>query len=139
GASYGGIASAFIAFKHPEIFGNVLSMSGAYAWYPGEESWLQMIKDVEKIEHWWSNEDEKEKEWVIRQFAQHETLPLKFYIDVGILEEKDPTGLFTSNRNFRSFLQTKGYSFSYMEFPGGHDFVCWRGSIADGLIYLIGY
>ncbi|UCC20524.1 MAG: hypothetical protein JSV62_04340, partial [Promethearchaeota archaeon] len=42
GASYGGIASAFIAFKHPEIFGNVLSMSGAYAWYPGEESWLQM-------------------------------------------------------------------------------------------------
>ena len=138
GASYGGIASAFIAFKHPEIFGNILSMSGTYSWYPGAEYWQQRIKDLENLVQWWSKEDEKEGEWLIRQFAQTKRLPLKFYLDVGILEETDPAGLFISNRHFRTVLQDKGYTFSYVEFLGGHDFVCWRGSIADGLIYLIG-
>jgi len=49
GASYGGIASAYIAFKHPEIFGNILSMSGTYSWYPGAEFWQQRIKDLENL------------------------------------------------------------------------------------------
>jgi len=138
GASYGGIASAYIAFKHPEIFSNILSMSGTYSWYPGAGFWLQRIKDLENLVQWWTKEDEREEEWLIHQFAQTERLPLKFYLDVGILEETDPTGLFISNRHFRTVLQDKGYPFSYVEFLGGHDFVCWRGSIADGLIYLIG-
>lgn len=138
GASYGGIASAFMAFKHPEIFTNILSMSGAYSWYPGAENWLQRIKDIDNFEHWWTKEDEAEPEWLARQFAQNERLPLKFYLDVGVLEESDPTGLFNSNRHFRTILQAKGYPVHYLEFLGGHDFVCWRGSIADGLIYLIG-
>ena len=138
GASYGGIASAFIAFKHSEIFGNVLSMSGTYSWYPGAEFWLSRIDEFEDFEHWWTKEDEKEGEWLALQFAQSERLPLKFYLDVGVLEYMDPTNLFIANRHFRTVLQAKGYPFSYVEFLGGHDFVCWRGSIADGLIYLIG-
>jgi len=138
GASYGGIASSFIAFSHPEIFGNVLSMSGAYSWYPGAEFWVQQIKDLDNIEHWWMKQDEKEPEWLVRQFAQSEKLPLKIYLDVGVLEETSDVNLFISNRNFRTTLQAKGYPFHYVEFLGGHDMVCWRGSIADGLIYLIG-
>ncbi len=138
GASYGGIASTFIAFKHSEIFGNVLSMSGTYSWYPGDKDWQQRIENVEGFEQWWSDDDEKEPRWLARQFNQSERLPLKFYIDVGVLEVDDPTGLFLSNRHFHTLLQSKGYPVHYMEFLGGHDFVCWRGSIADGLIYLIG-
>ncbi|MFX0021985.1 MAG: alpha/beta hydrolase [Candidatus Hermodarchaeota archaeon] len=140
GASYGGIASSFIAFKHPEIFGNVLSMSGAYNWYPGQKQWLSMINDIKNIDKWWTEEEEKEEEWLVHQFARNKRLPLKFYVDVGILEvnKKEPIDLLTSNRHFRNVLNTKGYPVSYVEFLGGHDFVCWRGSIADGLIYLIG-
>lgn len=138
GASYGGIASAFIAFKHPEIFTNILSMSGAYSWYPGADFWLQSIKDIDNFEHWWRKEEEKEVEWLVRQFAQSKKLPLKFYLDVGVLEEADPTNLFIANHHFRNVLNTKGYPVSYVEYLGGHNFVCWRGSIADGLIYLIG-
>ena len=138
GASYGGIASAFIAFKHPEIFTNILSMSGAYSWYPGADFWLQSIKNIDNFEHWWTKEEEKETEWLVRQFAQSKKLPLKFYLDVGVLEEADPTNLFIANHHFRNILNTKGYPVSYVEYLGGHAFVCWRGSIADGLIYLIG-
>lgn len=138
GASYGGIASTFIAFKHPEIFGNILSMSGTYSWYPGAEFWVQRIKDLDDIEHWWTKQDEKEPEWLVRQFAQREKLPLKIYLDVGVLEETSDVNLLNSNRNFRTTLQAKGYPVHYVEFLGGHDMVCWRASIADGLIYLIG-
>jgi len=111
GASGGGVMSTFIAFKHPEIFGNVISMSGSY-WKEGEE--------------------------FAHQFAQSERLPLKFYLDVGVLEETSPSGIFISNRHLRTVLQEKGYPVYYTEFLGGHDFICFRGSIADGLIYLIG-
>jgi len=138
GASYGGIASAFIAFKHPEIFTNILSMSGTYSWYPSAEYWLQRIKNIDNFEHWWTKEDEKEAEWLTRQFAQSKKLPLKFYLDVGVLEEESPINLLISNRHFRTVLQAKGYLVHYLEFLGGHNLVCWRGSIADGLIYLIG-
>lgn len=138
GASYGGIASTFIAFKHPEIFGNVLSMSGGFFWYPGAEIWQKRIEELENYDHWWSKEDEKEGEWLARQFAQSQRLDLKFYLDVGVLEDTDPNNLLIYNRHFRTVLQAMGYPFSYVEFLGGHDFVCWRGTIADGLIYLIG-
>ncbi|KKL97120.1 hypothetical protein LCGC14_1837650, partial [marine sediment metagenome] len=111
GASAGGITSTFIAFKHPEIFGNIISMSGSY-WKVGEE--------------------------FAQQFAQSERLPLKFYLDVGVLEEASPSGIFNSNRHFHTVLQEKGYLVHYTEFLGGHDFICFRGSIADGLLYLIG-
>lgn len=138
GASYGGLASAYIAFKHPEIFGNVLSMSGGYFWYPGSEIWQKRIQEFEDIDHWWSKEDEKEEEWLTRQFIKSKKLPLKIYMDVGVLEESDPSQLFIANHHFRKVLQAKGYTFRYVKFLGGHDFVCWRNSIADGLIYLIG-
>jgi len=42
-------------------------------------------------------------------------------------------------KNFNITMNaTQSIPFHYVEFLGGHDFVCWRGSIADGLIYLIG-
>lgn len=46
GGSYGGLAATFAAFQHPELFGNVLSMSGSY---------------------WWTPPDESEHEWLTRQ------------------------------------------------------------------------
>ena len=73
-------------------------------------------------------------------FSQYERLLLKFYIDVGVLEETDPYNsvVFNPIRNFKAMLQAKGYSHLYVEYLGGHDYVCWRGSIADGLIFLVG-
>jgi hypothetical protein len=35
-------------------------------------------------------------------------------------------------------LKAKGYSVQYSEFCGGHDYVSWRGSFADGLMALAG-
>jgi enterochelin esterase-like enzyme len=35
-------------------------------------------------------------------------------------------------------LLAKGYEVHYQEFVGGHDYLSWRGTLADGLILLTG-
>ncbi len=47
-------------------------------------------------------------------------------------------GTLESNRHMRDVLLAKGYEVHYQEFIGGHDYLSWRGLLADGLIALIG-
>ncbi len=123
GSSAGGLAAAYAALKHPEVFGNVLSQSGAFSLTP---------------------EGYAEDEWLARQFADGDRLPLSFYLDTGILETNSlrapgacPSPL-VANRHLRDVLRAKGYPIHYAEFPGGHDYISWRGTLADGLQALFG-
>jgi enterochelin esterase family protein len=119
GSSLGGLASACAGLMHPEVFGNILSLSGAYWYVPGWETVPSYLRD---------------SGWAMRQYLQSPKLPLRFYIDVGRYEEKQ----LSTNRNFRDILKLKGYPVTYSEYDGGHDYLCWRGSVADGLIALFG-
>ena len=38
----------------------------------------------------------------------------------------------------RDVLLAKGYEVHNQEFQGGHDYLSWRGTLADGLIVLMG-
>jgi enterochelin esterase family protein len=61
-------------------------------------------------------------------------LPVRWYLDVGILD-----GLVRdSTRELRDDLRRAGYAVAYGEYAGGHDFFCWRETLADGLIALLG-
>lgn len=121
GSSYGSLAATFAAFTHPELFGNVLSMSGSF---------------------WWRPEDDAAHEWLTRQFAAAPRRPLRLYLDVGLLETGSvlPGGpsQVAANRRLRDLLRAKGYPLHYAEFNGGHDYCCWRGTLADGLLALRG-
>jgi enterochelin esterase-like enzyme len=122
GSSHGGLAAAFAGLKHPELFGNILSQSGSF---------------------WWKPEDATEYEWLTRQFAVTDRLPLRFYMDVGLLEsiafpgDGCPSPLVAS-RHMRNVLQARGYTLTYAEYNGGHDYLCWQGTLADGLLALVG-
>ncbi|WP_017415819.1 hypothetical protein [Clostridium tunisiense] len=65
-----------------------------------------------------------------------ERLPLKFYLNVGILEPKD--NIIGVNKKLRDVLELKGYEVKYEEFNSGHDYLCWGETLANGLISLIG-
>lgn len=119
GSSLGGVASACAGLMHPQTFGNILSLSGAYWYVPGWETVPSYLRD---------------SGWAMRQYLQSPKLPLRFYIEVGRYEEKQ----LSTNRNFRDILKLKGYPVTYSEYDGGHDYLCWRGSVADGLIALFG-
>lgn len=127
GSSYGGLAATFAAYAHPEVFGRVLSQSGSFWWRPG-----YVMREEAAA-------DDEEWEWLARQFVTAERLPVRFYLDVGNLETKGPPGAptqVTVNRHMRNVLQAKDYQVHYAEFSGGHDYACWRGTLADGLIAL---
>ncbi len=127
GSSYGGIASTWNALKNPDIFGNVLSQSGSYWWHPA-------VRDPK---------DDNEPGWLIRQFVEAERLPLNFYLDIGLLENKGISSLgegmshHSMNRHMRDVLRAKGYPLTYVEYNGGHDYLWWRQTLADGLIALL--
>jgi enterochelin esterase family protein len=127
GSSFGGLAAAFAGLRHPELFGNVLSQSGTFWWYPGFTFWSKPV-------------DQNEGEWLARQFMAAPRLSLRFYLDVGLLERgSDLINLpdqVDATRHMRDSLQAKGYMVRYAEFYGGHEYLCWRGTLADGLLAL---
>jgi enterochelin esterase family protein len=135
GTSLGGLQAVCVGLKHSEVFGNVLSQSGSFAWKP---------------------DGEKEWEWLNRQFVASARLPLRFSFEAGLLEGTwwwrdlvaqqpnpppanliDPT-LLAANRNLRDTLQNKGYAVHYTEFNGNHGMLNWRGTLASHLIALVG-
>jgi enterochelin esterase-like enzyme len=113
GSSGGGQASMCVALRHPELFGSVLSQSGSFFDTP----------------------DTYGDEWVFRQIVTRPRLPLRFYLDVGRFEGNDGP---VCTRSMRNVLEAKGYPVAYAEFDGGHDYSCWRGTLADGLMALYG-
>lgn len=73
--------------------------------------------------------------------AEAPRLPLRFFIEAGTFEN-DIAGsggqILETSRHLRDVLRAKGYQVHYREFAGGHDYLSWRGSLADGLIALMG-
>src|SRR5262245_7820942 len=112
GSSLGGLAATYAGFRHPEVFGNVLSQSGSF---------------------WWKPEGDNKDEWLTRQFEASPKLSVRFYLDVGLME---PPDMVAGNRRMRDALRAKGYQIFYREFNGGHEYVNWRGTFADGLLFL---
>lgn len=125
GASYGGLAAAWAAYVHPELFGKVYSQSGSF---------------------WWAPEWEKtgpftvENEWLTQRFAVNDRLPVEFRLEAGLFEMgmEGQVGIRDATRHLRDLLRVKGYKVSHREYASGHGFEHWRVSFAEGLISLIG-
>jgi enterochelin esterase family protein len=59
--------------------------------------------------------------------------PIRFFLEAGATERD----LLEQNRRMRSVLEVQGYDLTYREYEGGHDYACWRGGLADGLITML--
>jgi len=127
GSSLGGLSAACAGLWHPEAFGNVLSQSGAFHRAPPSGS------DT--------TDSSTEPNWVARQFISSPKKALRFYLDAGSAEFNATGGadsILFCNRTLRDVLRAKGYEVHFQEFAGGHDYLSWRGTLADGLIALMG-
>ncbi len=127
GYSAGGTAAAQIALLHSDVFGNVLSQSGAFRGRdPGDE----------------------EPNATARKYLAVPRRPIRFYLETGLYDNVpganlplykmvlDETNLM-GNRHLRDVLRAKGYDVTYREVGGGHDYVHWRAMLADGLMTLL--
>lgn len=118
GLSLGGLTAAYLGLKHSEVFGNVLSQSGSY-WYKPEDY-----------------EDKENSCWMSSEYEKKDKLPVKFYLNVGVLEAK--AVMIDTNINLKELLISKGYDVHFEQFKSGHDYLCWGETLANGLISLIG-
>jgi len=128
GSSYGGIASTYAGLRHSEVFGNVLCQSGSFWWAPDHNA----FPDIDAT---------TETGWLAKEFIKSPKLPLRFWMDAGVFEV-DSRGIggaiLEPSRHMRDVLLAKGYEVHYQQFNSGHDYLNWRGTLADGLIALVG-
>ncbi|WP_249978569.1 enterochelin esterase [Vreelandella olivaria] len=114
GSSYGGLAAACYTYQAPQRFGMALVQSGSFWWGP-----------------------DGQPQWLLERFRESPRLPIRFYMDAGLLEGASPD-ILGSSRQLAAILHEKGYQVAYREFVGGHDYAMWRGTLADGLQVLLG-
>src|SRR5581483_9788901 len=90
--------------------------------------------------YWGETEGDVESERLNRQLGASPKLPVRFHLEIRPMENTpiDETSMLASNRHLRDVLQAKGYAVHYREFNGGHEYLNWRGTFADGLIALAG-
>ena len=123
GSSAGGLGASYVAFKRPDLFGNVLSQSGAF-WRGAEGS------------------NGSPYEWLTTQIAANPKRDVNFFLDVGALEDHPTLGRSGPNfrdasRRFRDALKSKGYQLTYTEVPGGqHAPEYWRKRLPVGIVTL---
>jgi enterochelin esterase family protein len=125
GSSAGGLGAAYVALAHPELFGLVLSQSGAF-WRGNEAS------------------NEPPYEWLTGQVAMQPRAGIRFFVDVGSVETTGALGgaapsLLEANRRFHAALERAGYAVEYFEVPGGrHSPESWGARLPAGIVALLG-
>ena len=143
GYSAGGLAAAYVALRHSEVFGNVLSQSGAFWWSFEHNGGVcgPRCPDSGGTGGENSKDATTEGNFMVKQFLASPKLPLRFYLGAGTFEiDRDGGGgnILESTRHLRDVLLAKGYQVHYQQFVGGHDGLSWRGTLADGLTALLG-
>jgi enterochelin esterase-like enzyme len=124
GSSYGGLAATYTALTHPELFGNVISQSGSYAWSPpapGAPSTPRALNP--------------ESGWLIKHVAEMKRANIRFSLDVGIWEG---SGMLLANRLMHSVLIGKGYDVTYVEADGTHSSFYWMLRLPQALEVILG-
>jgi enterochelin esterase family protein len=115
GCSLGGLTALFAALRRPDRFGCVHVQSASLWWPSGAEF-------------------EADAGWIVRETRRATRVPAHTYLAVG-LQEWTLLGL---HRHLRDVLELRGSQTHYAEYHGGHDAICWRGGLADGLQALLG-
>ena len=119
GLGVDGLAATLAAFRHPHVFGNVLSQSGSY---------------------WWANSGDIEYESLTRLIAAAPKQPIRFYLEVSLLAGAhdpampDAPSTLAANRHLRDVLIAKGYSVTF-EAVAGEDGR--HGTLGEALAQLL--
>lgn len=103
GASMGGLMALYTGLRLPDVFGNVLSQSGAFHFEQFDTVTVDLVEHLPKRD-------------------------LNVWMDAGKLE-----WLLESSQKMHKLLQSKGYRVIFREFSGGHNYTAWRDDVWRGL------
>jgi enterochelin esterase family protein len=103
GASMGGLMGVCSAVRRPDVFGTVLSQSGAFIINGFESAAFDLVRHLP-------------------------VAPIRVWMDVGEFES-----FLGANRQMHELLEERGYQVTYREYPGGHNYTSWRDDVWRGL------
>ena len=109
GQSFGGLSAVYAALHWPQHFGCAISQSGSF---------------------WWPSRDTPHG-WLIQQLEKglSADASLRFYLEAGRRERL----ILQANQTLQQQLSDAGHQVSYLPVEGGHDALCWRGGLLNGL------
>jgi enterochelin esterase-like enzyme len=110
GASMGGLMALYTGIRLSQMFGRVLSQSGAFS-----------LGDFDMV--------------VYDLVQQSEKRPVHVWLNAGVY---DLYGLLETNQRMHQVLKKKGYSVMYREYHAGHNYPAWRDEIWRGFEALYG-
>ncbi|MDR1358773.1 MAG: enterochelin esterase [Coriobacteriales bacterium] len=108
GQSLGGLTALWTALRVPGHLQNVIAQSSSL--------WRGVLMDAL----------EDPENTYLRDFEG------RIFLEVGTQEWV----LLPYHRRLAKLLEQSGVGSRYVEYNGGHDYVCWRGGIADGLCWI---
>lgn len=103
GASLGGTMAMYTGLRMPEVFGKVLSQSGAFSIESRDFAAVDLVR-------------------------HGQARGLEVWMDIGRLDV-----LLEDNRWMYALLQEQGYNVAYREFTAGHNYTAWRDDVWHGL------
>jgi len=122
GQSYGGLAALYAGLFWPERFGCVLTQSGSF-WWPN----VQFMTHFEQRET-------HELGWLTQQVSLRPAgQPLRIFQEAGRRE----ADIHFVNQQMHQQLCQAGHQVNYRIYNGGHDGLCWRGGLIDGVRWLL--
>lgn len=107
GASMGGLMALYTGLRLPQIFGRVLSQSGAYLSFGPPPIIYDLVQS-------------------------QPTAPVRIWMDCGRYEQI----LLPGHSRMHDLLNGKGYDAAYRQFPAGHNYPAWRDDLHHGLEWL---
>jgi enterochelin esterase family protein len=116
GQGLGGLMAAYAALRCPDRIGNVLVQSGSF-WWPASPA-----------------DPARGEEWLTDRVEATRRRRIRFRLSAGTQE----WALLPASRRLGEALRGKGYKVDHREFNGGHDYVCWREELAEGLVAMLG-
>nr|WP_239549495.1 enterochelin esterase [Lelliottia amnigena] len=113
GQSFGGLSSLYAALNWPQRFGCVLSQSGSYWWpHRGADQDGQLIEQLKT--------------------GEKSATGLRIVLEAG---RREPL-IFRTNQALYAQLQHPQHRVFWRQVDGGHDALCWRGGLTQGLMTL---
>lgn len=118
GLSLSGLASAYIASRYPDRFRSAIAQSGSFWWERGR--FADELPDAARPgQEFWLSVGSLETE-----------------VNVTHLKLFQELSQITVCTSASAALRAKGYSVSYREYDGGHDFDCWRDDLSLALAWM---
>lgn len=123
GQSYGGLAALYAGLHWPQRFGRILTQSGSF-WWPN----MAFMRDFARRE-------QHQPGWLTRQLQEGALPPgqLTIFQQAGNRE----ADIAFVNQQINPALVAAGHQVNFQIYSGGHDALCWRCGLLQGLRWLL--